>query len=100
MATGSSNHARGAPWDRGEPPPEEGPPRLLRLDLGESRLHNGALRLLLEVCSRFTSFFLLLLDLGLGAEERFGERELSEDSLSNMCSNLDKASIVESRTFC
>jgi hypothetical protein len=81
---------------RGEPPPEEGR-RLLRLDRRESpRLLNEALRLLLEVCGRLTILFLLvLLDLGLG-EERFGERELAEDRLSNLCcSSLDKTSIVD-----
>jgi hypothetical protein len=67
-------------------------PRLLRLDLGESRMLNEALRLLLEVLfGRLTSF---LLDLRLG--EGFGERELSVDCLSNLCSSLDKMSIVES----
>jgi hypothetical protein len=79
--------------EESEPPPEEDP-RLLRRDLRESRLLNETLRLLLEVCGKLTSFFLLLLDLGLD-EERFGERELSEDRLSNLCSSLDKTSIVE-----
>jgi hypothetical protein len=77
----------------GEPPPEEGP-RLLRLDRREFRLLNEALRLLLEVCDRLTSSFVLLLDLGLG-EESFVERELSEDRLSNRCSSLEKMTIVE-----
>jgi hypothetical protein len=56
---------------------------------------NEALILLLKVCGRLASFFLLLLDLGLG-EERFGGRELSEqDCLSNLCSSLDETSIAE-----
>jgi hypothetical protein len=55
--------------------------------------------LLLDVCGRLASFFLLLLDLELG-EERFGEREPSEDRLFNLCSSFDKTSIVESLTFC
>ena len=81
----------------GEPPPEEGP-RLLRLDRRESRLLNEALRLLLEVCGRLTSSFVLVLDLGLG-EESFVERELSED-LTNRCSSLEKRTIVKGRIFC
>jgi hypothetical protein len=81
----------------GEPPPEEGP-RLLRLDRRESRLLNEALRLLLEVCGRLTSSFVLLLDLGLG-EESFVEKELSED-LTNRCSSLEKRTIVKGRIFC
>jgi hypothetical protein len=82
----------------GKPPPEEGR-RLLGLDRCEFRLLNEALRLLLKVCGRLTSFSPLLLDFGLD-EERSDERELLEDRLSNLCSSLDKTSIVECCSFC
>jgi hypothetical protein len=97
MATGFTKLARDARW--GQLSPEECRRLLRGGDSGESRLLNEAFRLLLlEGCGRLAGLFLLLLDLELG-EDWFGERELSEYRLSDLCSSLDKTSIVECRSF-